>query len=75
MGERDPEKISLNQKRRIRNEEVIMFPLKGKTETVTPAEAMSIINYISGSLMAYEHSGGYSEYERKYLSGIPDQEG
>lgn len=65
-----PDRIPIDRKPIKSDDEIIMFTIKGRNETVTPIEALSIINEISGVLMAYEHSGGYSEYERKYLKHL-----
>ncbi len=70
-SDRNPDRIPMENSEVKEEHELIMFPVKGVTYTVTPTEALSIINHISGSLLAYEHSGGYSAYERKYLSGLP----
>lgn len=68
-----PSRIPIDRKPVEHDNEVILFTLKGKRQSVTPAEALSIINELSGVLMAYEHSGGYSECERKYLKQIREE--
>lgn len=64
----DPNHINLEEESV--KEAVISVPINGREELVTPSEALSIINHISGVLMAYERSGGYNNYKRKYLDGV-----
>lgn len=67
-GENNPDRIPMAGSNKQDEHELIIFTVKGKKETVTPSEALSIINTLSASLMAYNHSGGYSNFEKKYLT-------
>ncbi len=67
MGENDPAKIILNETKNVNEKEIITVYVKGKRFLVTPSEGLSIINQLSGVLMAYGYSGGRGEGTKKYL--------
>ena len=58
--DRSPEKIPVEASTEA--QKVIMFPINGRTESVTVFEALSIINHISGCLMADSHGGGVKKF-------------
>ncbi len=67
MGENDPAKIILNETKNVNEKEIITVYIKGKRFLVTPSEGLSIINQLSGVLMAYGYSGEREEGSKKYL--------
>ena len=67
MGENDPKTISIEGSNSNSSEkEIITVYVKGQRFLVTPSEGLSIINQLSGVLMAYEYSGGRGESKKKY---------
>jgi hypothetical protein len=58
--DRSPDKIPVEAQ--AKDQKVIMFPVNGRQETVTVFEALSIINHISGCLMADSHGGGAKKF-------------
>lgn len=57
---RAPAKIKLGPEENT-EEEVITVHIKGEKVLVSPKEAVSIINQVSGVLLAYEHNKGSRE--------------
>jgi len=67
MGDNDPKTIPINGGETISDEkEIITVYVKGKRFLVTPSEGLSIINQLSGVLMAYGYGGGYEQSKKKY---------
>ena len=50
-----------------KEEEVITVYVKGHKFVVTPTDALSIMNQISGVLLAHGYSGGREQSSKKYL--------
>ncbi len=53
--DRSPDKIPMDKAEK--PQDIIMFTLRGQQEAVTRLEALSIINHLSGCLIADEHAG------------------
>ena len=66
MGENDPAKIIIDEIEETKENEVITVFVKGKRFLVTPSEGLSIINQLSGVLMAYGYSGRRTQGTKKY---------
>ena len=73
-GENNPLKIKLGEENQTKEDEIITVWIKGEKFLVTPTEALSVMNQISGVLLAYGYSGGYRQGQKKYLEGIRDPE-
>ena len=65
----DPETIGLEQDNN--DDGIITVYVKGKKFLVSPSEAVSIINQISGVLLAYEYTGRREQGQKKYNDRIP----
>ena len=61
----DPPEI-LDEEEVTNEKEVISVYVKGHRFIVTPSDAVSIINQISGVLLAYGYSGGREQGQKKY---------
>ena len=69
MGENDPARISIEPEVTIEKEIITVF-IKGKRILVTPTEGLSIINQLSGVLMAYGYSAGREQSQKKYSGPV-----
>ena len=73
-GENNPAKIQLGNDNQVKEDEVITVIVKNVQFLVTPTEALSIMNQISGVLLAYGYSGGYRTGQKKYSIDIRNPE-
>lgn len=58
---------TLNMEHEAKENEVITVYVKGQKFLVTPTDALSIMNQISGVLLAYEYSSGREQSQKKYI--------
>jgi len=67
MGENDPETIKIDgHNDNVNEKEIITVYIKGQRFLVTPQEGLSIINQLSGVLMAYGYGAGREQGQKKY---------
>jgi hypothetical protein len=75
-GENNPDKILLGDPEPVAEaEEIITVYIKEHKFMVTPTEALSIMNQISGVLLAYGYSRGREQGQKKYNNSIRIEEG
>ena len=57
---------TINMEPEAKEDEVITVYVKGQKFLVTPTDALSIMNQISGVLLAYGYSRGREQGQKKY---------
>ena len=66
-GINNPDKIVIGgDNKPVKEDEVITVFVKGEQFLVTPTDALSIMNQISGVLLAHGYSRGHTESKVKY---------
>jgi len=66
MGDNDPKTIKIDGNDSVNEEGIITVYIKGQRFLVTPTEGLSVINQLSGVLLAYGYSRGHGQGQKKY---------